>query len=193
MKEFFGFGIVEILQTGFAGVSILLMYMAYQLMAETMRVEKDIERLKVKRTSIFGFMAFSTLVMAGSLYIFITQMEKKEIFVDVTVLPDDTETIKKMRLTFAGRTVKVTENGTAEKISISADDIVTVDIDDLKDDMDDQGEQIATLKASEEALNKDKVALSNQIALFKRQTQEDTLRNEGIVVTESLIEEESGL
>lgn len=199
MKEFFGVSIVEILQTGFAGVSILLMYMAYRLMAATMDTEQDIERLKVKRTSIFGFMAFSALVMAGSLFIFVSQMGKQAIAVDVSIRPENTEAIGMMRLEFAGRHIEVTEDGRAEGISISADEIVTVDFDDLTDHMDDlRADASASLTKAQQladardTLKEENAVLLTRLDSFIQQEASEAFASLNISVTEELLEREAG-
>lgn len=199
MKEFLGFDLVEVLQTGFAGVAILLMYMAYRLMDETMKSEQDIERLKVKRTSIFGFMVFSTLVMAGSLFIFISQLNKQAISVDVAVLPENKNTIEMMRLTFAGRPVKVTEEGGAKNISISADDVVTVNFDKLTNKMDKLHSTVALSsdKLSQVIEDRDKFKVQNANLIttlnqFMVPTVQTALGESEINITDELIELEAG-
>lgn len=114
MANFFGDNFVQILQTGFAGVSVLLMYMAYRLLANTVKSEQDIEKLKVNRTSVFGFMVFSTFVMAGALYLNLPKESDGVIKVNIAFLPSDPTALEMLDFSVANIHIDVPEEGVLE-------------------------------------------------------------------------------
>jgi|GEM_PF-5272075 len=206
MKEFFGVSIVEILQTGFAGVSILLMYMAYRLMAKTMETEQDIERLKVKRTSIFGFMAFSTLVMAGSLFTFLSDKPDEAIKVNVAFLPKEEKALGMLDFSVAGIPVDVPDAGVLSDFELKNERGITFNLNRMNNRMGNLESNIetlnairtslenvqASLEADKSALEQEKIGLRSQLDLFIKEKAETVLQEQNISLSEAVIEEESG-
>ncbi len=206
MANFFGDNFVQILQTGFAGVSVLLMYMAYRLMADTIKSEQDIEKLKVNRTSIFGFMAFSTFVMAGALYITLTQERDNAIEVNVAFLPSEAKSLEMLDFSVAGLPVQVPSEGVLTKLPLKNGRAITFNLNRMKSRMTGLESNVASLKeikdsletvraslqADKSALEADKVGLRSQLEIFMKEEVERVLSQQNLNISQQTRNEESG-
>ena len=199
MANFFGDNVVTILQTGFAGVSVLLMYMAYRLLADAIKSEQDIEKLKVNRTSIFGFMAFSTFVMAGALYITLTQERDHEIEVNVAFLPNEPKSLKMLDFSVAGLPVDLPNEGILKKLALKNDRAITFNLNrmnthmnGLENNVSNLESKSASLLADKTALEADKLGLRSQLDLFMKEKVEQVLNQQHLSVSDQTREEESG-
>ncbi len=68
MKGLFGVNIVDLLQTGFVGFAVILMYLAYKLLQKLVETsDRPIEILNTQKDAITRFMYLSALVMAAGL------------------------------------------------------------------------------------------------------------------------------
>jgi hypothetical protein len=192
MADFFGENIVLILQTGFTGVSVLLMYMAYRLLTDSIKSEQDIEKLKVNRTSVFGFMAFSTFVMAGALYLNLPKESDGVIKVNIAFLPSDPAALEMLDFSVANVRIDVPEQGVLQELELKNDRGVTVDLNRMNTHLVDLKKDKQSLEANNTSLEKDKLGLRSQLDLFIKEKAETVLEAENIVVSQQTRDEESG-
>lgn len=198
MADLFGEGIIQILQTGFVGVSILLMYMGYRLLDRSIGSEKPAEILRINRTSIFGFLGFSLFVMLGALYITLFPPIGK-ININMEVYPKQANRIEMLDLRVAGRRQSVPTNdsndgqmGLLTNLELRQDHQVTIDLSKIENHIEKLATSIESLNVAQSTLQLEKDALLNEMERFKEKTAQDALNSRGIVITEEIISEESG-
>lgn len=175
------------------------MYMAYRLLADTIKSEQDIEKLKVNRTSVFGIMAFSTFVMVGALYLNLPKESDGVIKVNIAFLPSDPTSLEMLDFSVANVRIDVPEEGVLEKLELKNDRGVTVDLNrmnthmvDLKKDRQNLQTKKASLEADNTALEADKLGLRSQLDLFMKEQVETVLKQENIIVSQQTRDEENG-
>lgn len=206
ISSFFGDNFVQILQTGFAGVSVLLMYMAYRLLSGSIKTEQSIEKLRENRISIFGFMAFSTFVMAGALFITIKQKPEEVVKVNVAFLPNDPKALDMLDFSIAGLPQQLPAAGVLSDVELKEGRGIIVNLNRMNQHMNglennlNRLEQLkttlegiqASLMADKEALTADKLGLQSQLNLFIKEKAESVLETQDITITEQTRQEESG-
>lgn len=176
--DFFGDNLIQILQLGFVGISILLMYMAYRLLNDVVNSEQEIERLKVNRTSIFVFMGFSTLVMAGALLITWNKLNVQPIKVNLAFLPEERDTLDHVRLKISGKSIPLDENGEIGDMELADGIGLIIDINRLSQKM--------------IILEQQKAGLTGQLKVFTTAITDSTPVDESLQVSMQVRNQEMG-
>ena len=191
MKEFFGDSIIQILQTGFVGVAVLLMYMGYRLLDRNIESDATPEVLRINRTSIFGFLGCSLIVMLGALYITVFPPVGK-VLVNMEIYPKLPARIDMVHLRVGGKRQAVPkadsaddQMGLVQGMELRHDNQVTIDLTHVET-------HISKLGVAQDTLQSEKDALLNEIEKFKEKTAEDALISRGSVVSDEILDEESG-
>jgi hypothetical protein len=167
--------------------------MAYRLLNESIKSEQSVEKLRENRISIFGFMAFSTFVMAGALFITIKQKPEDAIKVNVAFLPNEPKALGMMDFSIAGLPQEVPTEGVLSGVELKNDRAITFNLSRMNQRMTGLEGDMDSLRANVKSLLADKEGLQSQVNLFAKEKADAVLLNQEITLTRETIEEESGI
>ncbi len=191
MDKFFGLPVLELIQAGFLGFAVLLMFLAYRLLAQLIqrRENENPTNLKVRVIGVFGFLLLTAIVMVLGIY---STVRSSNVTIAIDLTPRKLEMLDTIVIKVGGKSYQRNDGmpgGTITKrAQIPNGQRLTIDLEDVS-------EFIDSLKTTRDTLNV-------EIANLKREKsglvgQNDTLKQANVASIvggdTSLAEKEGGI